>query len=65
MERRWRSIKYKEIYLKSYDSVRAARCAIAQYLKFYYSKRPHQAHNQAAPNEVYFTALPFAQLQAA
>ena len=65
VERLWRSIKYEEIYLKAYDSVRAAGCGIEQYLKFYNSKRPHQAHNQATPDEVYFAALPFAQLQAA
>ena len=29
VERLWRSIKYEEIYLKAYDSVRAARCVIA------------------------------------
>ena len=61
----WRSIKYEEIYLKVYDSVRAAGCGIEQYLEFYNSKQPHQAHNQATPDEVYFAALPFAQLQAA
>ncbi|MDO4969390.1 MAG: hypothetical protein Q4E66_08040 [Comamonadaceae bacterium] len=38
----WRSIEYEEIYLKAYDSVRAARCGIAQYLEFYNSKRPYQ-----------------------
>ena len=31
VERLWRSIKYEEIYLKAYDSVRAARCGIADY----------------------------------
>ena len=65
VERLWRSIKYEEIYLKAYDSVRAARCGIAQYLEFYNSKRPHQAHNQATPDEAYFAALPFAKMQAA
>lgn len=65
VERLWRSIKYEEIYLKAYDSVRAARCGIAQYLRFYNAQRPHQAHGQATPDEAYFAALPFAQMQAA
>ena len=65
VERLWRSIKYEEIYLKAYDSVRAARCGIAQYLQFYNANRPHQAHGQATPDEAYLAALPFAQLQAA
>ena len=42
---------HEEIYLKAYDSVHAARCGIAQYSKFYNSKRPHQAHNQSTPTE--------------
>ena len=29
VERLWRSIKYEEIYLKAYDSVRTARQGIA------------------------------------
>lgn len=65
VERLWRSIKYEEIYIKAYDSVRAARCGIAQYLRFYNAQRPHQAHGQATPDEAYFAALPFAQMQAA
>ena len=65
VERLWRSIKYEEIYLKAYDCVRAARSAIAQYLQFYNADRPHQAHDQATPDEAYFAALPFAQMQAA
>ena len=65
VERLWRSIKYEEIYLKAYDCVRAARSGIAQYLEFYNSERPHQAHSQATPDEAYFAALPFAQMQTA
>lgn len=58
VERLWRSIKYEEIYLKAYDCVRAARSGIAQYLQFYNSNRPHQAHSQATPDETNFAALP-------
>ncbi|UUC96342.1 MULTISPECIES: transposase [Comamonas] len=46
-------------------SVRAARSGIAQYLQFYNAERPHQAHGQATPDEAYFAALSFAQMQAA
>lgn len=42
VEHLWRSIKYEEIYLKAYDSVRTARRAIAQYL----AQQPYQAHHQ-------------------
>ena len=50
VERLWRSIKYEEIYLKAYDSVRAARCGIGQYLEFYNSQRPHQTPHQGTPD---------------
>ena len=60
-----RCIEDDEIYLKAYDSVRAARNGIAQYLQFYNAQRPHQAHGQATPDEAYFAALPFAKMQAA
>ncbi len=59
----WRSIKYDEIYLKAYDSVRAARCRIAKYLQYYNSAWPYQAHNQAWSDEVYFAALPLVKRQ--
>lgn len=65
VERLWRSIKYEEIYLKAYDSVRTARQGIGQYLQFYNSQRPHQAHGLATPDEAYLAALPFAQRQVA
>jgi putative transposase len=31
VERLWRSVKYEEIYLKAYESVRQARRSIADY----------------------------------
>lgn len=40
----WHSIKCEEIYLKAYDSVRAARCGMDQYLQFYDSKSPPIGH---------------------
>jgi len=43
IERFWRSIKYEEVYLKAYESLVEARKAIAAYMEFYNSVRPHQA----------------------
>nr|OAP96247.1 hypothetical protein A4U53_38575 [Rhizobium leguminosarum] len=34
VERLWRSVKYEEIYLKAYDSVREARASIGKYLRW-------------------------------
>ena len=33
IERIWRSVKYERIYLKAYDSVKAARADIADYFR--------------------------------
>ena len=35
VERLWRSLKYEEVYLHAYDSVRDARAGIGRYFKFY------------------------------
>lgn len=61
VERLWRSVKYEEIYLKAYDSVGAARRAIAAYFDFYNARRPHSAHGGRTPDMVYFdNSLPMA-----
>jgi putative transposase len=62
VERLWRSLKYEEVYLKRYESVIAAHAQIATYLRFYNEKRPHSAHGQATPAEIYL-APPPSQIQ--
>jgi putative transposase len=41
-ERLWRTVKYEEVYLKSYESPKAARQGLARYLAFYNQERPHR-----------------------
>ena len=53
IERFWRSIKYEDVLLKSYESLIEARKAIAAYIEFYNSVRPHQALKYKTPNQVY------------
>ena len=55
IERLWRSLKYEEVYLKAYESVRAARESIKTYLTFYNSERTHQSLVKLTPDEVYFS----------
>lgn len=52
-ERLWRSVKYEEVYLSEYDSPRAARRGLSQYLSFYNEGRPHQALGYKTPAQVY------------
>jgi putative transposase len=52
-ERLWRTIKYEEVYLKSYESPKVARCELARYLSFYNQERPHQSLGYRTPKEIY------------
>ena len=55
IERLWRTVKYEEIYLKAYETVREAKAEIGAYLGFYNTQRPHQALGYRTPAEVYDT----------
>lgn len=56
VERLWRTVKYEEIYLKEYDSVKELRASLVNYFDFYNKKRPHQSLNYKTPEEVYLAA---------
>lgn len=56
VERLWRSVKYEEVYLKGYESVRDARQSLGEYFEFYNSERRHQALDRRTPDSVYFNA---------
>jgi putative transposase len=53
-ERLWRSVKYENIYLMDYETVKEARYGLRDYFDLYNYRRPHQALNYATPAEVYF-----------
>ncbi len=53
IERLWRSIKYELVYLHRFETVTEARNAIASYIDFYNSQRPHQAIGYRVPDAVY------------
>ncbi len=52
-ERLWRSLKYEEVYLKSYSSGYEARESIGKYFDFYNFRRLHQSLGYLTPAEVY------------
>ena len=54
VERLWRSLKYEEIYLKSYESILEAENSINRYFSFYNKERFHQSLNYRTPEKVYF-----------
>ena len=53
VERLWRSLKYEEVYLKAYSTVRDAHTGIGSYLRFFNEERPHQALGYRTPKEVF------------
>jgi putative transposase len=60
VERLWRSVKYEEVYLKSYASLVDAETQLTKYFRFYNERRPHSAFGHATPGEVYRGNLPLA-----
>ena len=57
VERFWRSLKYEEVYLKSYESVWECRLNLKQYIRFYNHDRPHQSLDYRTPAEVHYGNL--------
>jgi putative transposase len=55
VERLWRSVKYEEVYLKSYNSVADARQGLDQYFQFYNHQRLHQSLNYHPPVTIHFS----------
>jgi putative transposase len=54
VERLWRTVKYEEVYLKDYTTVREARQGLGEYFTFYNHKRLHQALGYQTPATVYY-----------
>jgi len=49
VERLWRSLKYEDIYIKQYESVRGLRDGVARYFRFYNTERFHQSLDYRTP----------------
>lgn len=53
-ERLWRSVKYEDVFLNSYQNLEAARTGLERYFRFYNHERPHQAIDNQTPAQLYF-----------
>ena len=53
IERLWRTVKYEEVYLNEYETVKNAVSGLSKYFHFYNRERPHQALGYKTPDEVY------------
>jgi putative transposase len=63
IERFWRSLKYEEVYLRSYESLDSARTCIIQFIEWYNGTRPHQSLGYKTPKNVYFDGIDESQHQ--
>jgi putative transposase len=55
IERFFRSLKYEEVYLKSYKTLKEARNEINKYIQTYNTKRIHSSIGYKTPDEVYYS----------
>ena len=55
VERLWRSVKYEEVYLRSYENGWEAEQRLDAYFQFYCDRRIHQSLGYRTPSSVYET----------
>jgi len=53
VERLWRTVKYEEVYLKEYKSVRDAKESLSAFFDKYNTRRRHQSLNYHYPEDIY------------
>lgn len=54
VERLWRTVKYEEVYIHNYESVRDTWSNLERYFCFYNTDRIHESLGYMTPHEVYF-----------
>jgi putative transposase len=59
VERLWRTLKYKEVYLHAYSDGWEAEISLARFLWRYCHVRSHSSLGGKTPDEVYTNAEPF------
>lgn len=52
IERFWRTIKYEEVYLKTYETVSEAKLGLGEYIRWYNHERRHSSLGKKRPYEV-------------
>jgi len=57
-ERFWRTLKWEDVYLMQYDTPKALRRGIADYIRYYNEERSHSSLEEATPSSVYYSTNP-------
>jgi putative transposase len=57
VERLWRTVKYEEVYLKEYATVKELVESLKVYFEFYNSERAHDSLGLRTPNEAYVSGF--------
>src|SRR5262245_7922187 len=53
VERRWRSVKYEDVYLRGYEAVPEVGQGLGRYFALYRGERLHQSLGYRTPAQVY------------
>ncbi len=53
IERLWRTVKYEEVYLHDYQTIREVRLSLRRYFHFYNTVRIHSSLGYQTPYEIY------------
>ena len=57
IERFWRSLKYEDVYLQNYNTIKEARAGIEKYINLYNQERLHSSLDYKTPDEIYFKGV--------
>ena len=57
VERLWRTVKYENVFLNDYGSVRECKDGLTAFFERYNNRREHQSLNYQYPAEVYFAGI--------
>lgn len=55
IERLWRSLKYEDIYIKGYETIKDLLNGLEEYFCWFNNERPHQSLGYKTPSEIYFS----------
>ena len=64
VERRWKRIKYEDVYLKASETVSAVRAGLVACINPYNTRRPHSAYGGRTPQEAHYATPPTSNMAA-